>query len=213
MFTQSLRFTAAFVVATAILLLASEPSAAQHRGGVHHGGSIHHGYSGHGGYSHFGYYPGHYSYYPSHYNYYRHTYPSYSHFGLGYNPGYYSYPGYVPGYSLYSPPSSSYRAYYPPSLQPQIDNTAHISVRVPADAEVWFEGAATTQKGSLREFVSPPLTSGYQYTYTIRARWMEGNREVVQTRSVSVEPGTRASIDFTAPAPTEKVPAPKKSMP
>ena len=88
------------------------------------------------------------------------------------------------------------------------DNTAHVSVRIPADAEVWFGQGKTQQTGAVREFVSPPLTPGKEYTYDIKARWMVGGKEVVQTRQVDVAAGTFKAVDFTKPA-AEGVEPPK----
>jgi len=75
-------------------------------------------------------------------------------------------------------------------------NTARVNVRVPANAEVMFEGAKTTQTGSSRQFVSPPLTPGGNYTYDIQARWMENGRQVSRTRHVPVQAGQVVRVDF-----------------
>jgi uncharacterized protein (TIGR03000 family) len=45
---------------------------------------------------------------------------------------------------------------------------------VPADAEVWFNGVPTKQTGTRREFVTPPLDPGGDYSYRLRVRWNEG---------------------------------------
>src|SRR5712664_2259307 len=55
-----------------------------------------------------------------------------------------------------------------------------INISVPADAEIWFDRARTTQKGEFRQFVSPPLTPGRDYFYDIKARWTENGKEVTQ---------------------------------
>src|SRR5262249_40914799 len=44
-----------------------------------------------------------------------------------------------------------------PSTSDAASTAVRINVRVPADAEVWVEGAKTTQTGTRRTFVSPPL--------------------------------------------------------
>ena len=85
--------------------------------------------------------------------------------------------------------------YYPPP--PPTDNTVNVRVIVPANAEVWFDDSATQQRGSVREFVSPPLTPGRQYTYEIRARWREGDHDVTRTRNVNVQAGQTVTVDFT----------------
>jgi uncharacterized protein (TIGR03000 family) len=151
-------------------------------------------------------------------------------FPYGYGYGYGGYPGYgYGGYDAdYYPPT--YGApdpsmYYAPAggggpsvynvgdssagggSRPQ-DLTAHILVKIPADAEVWFGQGKTQQSGAQREFVSPALSPGKDYTYDIKARWMEGGQEVVQTRRVDVTAGAWKVADFTKPAP-EAVEPPK----
>jgi uncharacterized protein (TIGR03000 family) len=102
-----------------------------------------------------------------------------------------------------SPPSELRRAdYYTPetarsSMQP---NQVSLEVRVPADAEIFVEGEKTAQKGTLRRFVSPPITPGTRYTYEIKAKWMEGGREVDRTRKVDVRAGDRLRVDLTKPS-------------
>ena len=128
--------------------------------------------------------------------------------------GGYSYPVYygapyaveVP---VYSPPAG-YQSFYPPGTVPPdaaaapapalSEQVVQVQVRVPGNAQVWFGGASTQQNGSVREFVSPPLVPGRDYTYQIRARWMEGGREIDQTRTVRVHAGERVTVDFTRPA-------------
>ena len=76
------------------------------------------------------------------------------------------------------------------------DDTVHVRVMVPANAEVWFDDNPTQQRGSIREFLTPPLTPGLQSTYEIRARWREGNHDMTQTRKVSIQAGQTVTVDF-----------------
>jgi uncharacterized protein (TIGR03000 family) len=75
-------------------------------------------------------------------------------------------------------------------------NVAHITVRVPANADLEFEGQKTQQKGSMREFVSPPLTPGKDYTYDIKARWTENGRDMTKDQHVTVRAGSQAMVNF-----------------
>jgi uncharacterized protein (TIGR03000 family) len=125
------------------------------------------------------YYPRYWGYYPSFFNY-----------------GSYPYAEYGPGYNPYGSPPGGYQAFYPPTAQPEL--TAQVAVRVPANAEVWFNGAAAAQKGPLRELVSPPLTPGLEFNYEIRARWLENGREVTKVRQVTVRAGDRLTVDLTS---------------
>jgi len=78
-----------------------------------------------------------------------------------------------------------------PKLQP-----VTLMVRVPADAQVWLNGTKTTSKGTVREFVSPPLETGWKYSYEIRARWTENGKAVERTRALRVQPGQKLDIDM-----------------
>jgi uncharacterized protein (TIGR03000 family) len=79
------------------------------------------------------------------------------------------------------------------------DNIAHLTVRVPPGAQVWFENQTTNQKGAVRNFVSPALAPGRDYTYDIRATWLQSGRTVDQKREVAVHAGSRVTVDFTQP--------------
>jgi uncharacterized protein (TIGR03000 family) len=80
-------------------------------------------------------------------------------------------------------------------------NAAQVLVHVPADAEVWFDGAKTTQSGSGRSFRSPALRPGVSYLYVVRARWKEDGREVEQLQSITVHAGERVNVAFPLPRP------------
>jgi uncharacterized protein (TIGR03000 family) len=132
-------------------------------------------------------------------------YSDYSYPYYGYDnsyPGYYSYPdyygpdfSYVPDYS-YSQNLPSYDL-----EQSAPDNRAHIRVRVPGNAQLWFDDQPTTRAGSVRTFTSPDLTPGHTYTYDLRAQWRQGNQDVTQTRHVVVHPGEQVMVDFLRPMP------------
>lgn len=84
------------------------------------------------------------------------------------------------------------------------DNTVTVEVRVPdPDAVVWIDGYKTTQRGTARKFVSPPLAPGKTYRYEIRAEWTQGGRKVEQTQAVTVEAGHRVAVDFLAGTPAK----------
>jgi uncharacterized protein (TIGR03000 family) len=81
-------------------------------------------------------------------------------------------------------------------------NTARVEVRVPANAEVMFEDEKTTQTGSSRQFVSPPLTPGEKYVYDIQARWTENGRQVSRTRHIPIQAGQVVRVDFLRGEPS-----------
>jgi uncharacterized protein (TIGR03000 family) len=144
------------------------------------------GYGGYGGYGSYGGY----------------SYPSY------YGSTYTNAPSYV-GYSSYYPPvdTTDYVAPAAYNVEPATpDNEAHITLNVPANAEVWFDGDKTSQTGPTREFVSPPLTPGQTYTYVVRARWTENGRPVDQTRELHVRANQQTIENFPAGAGTTSAP-------
>ena len=59
----------------------------------------------------------------------------------------------------------------------------------------------TTVSGTERNFNSPPLDKGYDYSYTIRARWTQDGAPVEQTRKVAFKAGSQIRVDFTNPLP------------
>jgi uncharacterized protein (TIGR03000 family) len=208
-----------------------------HGGGWHgggwHGGGWHGGW--HGGWS--GYRGGFYGrgWAP---RYYGHSYyPWGLGFGLGYYPSY-LYGGYSPSFSYgvvttpYVPgyvapgPGVTAEADYPPSsggasggIPADAETapaaaTARVTVVVPdANAQVWFNGVLTRPTGTRREFVSPPLAPGRDYTYEVRARWSEGGRRFDQTKTVLVRAGEHVLVNFTNTAPQPEAPQPRPLPP
>jgi uncharacterized protein (TIGR03000 family) len=111
------------------------------------------------------------------------------------------------------------RGQAPPS---STDTTALLKVLVPiADARLEVDGVVTKQTGLSRQFVSPPLTAGKRYIYSLKLTYTDNGKEVVREKSVTVEPGKEVEVDFRAadakgtPAETAKgeAPEPKKTAP
>jgi uncharacterized protein (TIGR03000 family) len=114
----------------------------------------------------------------------------------------YSYPTAGPSYSYpyaaYYPTAEAsyyqpYSASYPQEQAVEI-NTVTMRLSVPAGAKVWFDGAATAQTGADREFESPPLTPGREYTYHVRVQWHHNGKAVERTRAVTVHAGDRINL-------------------
>ena len=82
------------------------------------------------------------------------------------------------------------------------DEPVVITVNVPNDAQIWFEGSKTSQTGTSRQFISPALKSGRSYTYTLRVRRSENGRDVDETRKLSVRAGENVILTFGASAQT-----------
>jgi uncharacterized protein (TIGR03000 family) len=112
----------------------------------------------------------------------------------------YSFPAYGDGSA-----SPAYRSgYYGPnvvvpssySAPPQPNAPAHVTVRAPANAEIWVDGLITASSGPVREFDSTPLVPGYRYTYEIMARWNQNGEVVNQTQQVEVRAGAQVTVRF-----------------
>jgi uncharacterized protein (TIGR03000 family) len=85
-------------------------------------------------------------------------------------------------------------------------NRAHLQLLVPEKAEVRVEGVKTSKTGTVRDFVSPPLTPGKNMTYTIAVRYTDASgKPVEETHSVRVRANDRLRIDCTKPANAEPV--------
>jgi uncharacterized protein (TIGR03000 family) len=118
---------------------------------------------------------------------------------------------YAPRAYYYAPPISSYApaspnssvSYDTPSNAPS-DRAVRVSVHVPANAEIWFDGNPTQQRGERRTYVSPPLAPDPARHYEVRARWVDGNgRFVDQTRWVAVRAGQLSMVDFLSQESSE----------
>jgi len=156
--------------------------------------------------------------------YYSFGYTSYGYTPYGY--GYGAYPGYrmgiyyastsnyrpstytpTPATSRISPASTvavntsvrpaSYESYYP--ANPVTSQTALIEVRVPAEAEVWFDGEKSIQTGLERSFRSPALQPDTIYSYEVKARWTENGKPVEKMRKVRIMKGEQIRITFLNP--------------
>jgi uncharacterized protein (TIGR03000 family) len=79
-----------------------------------------------------------------------------------------------------------------------------IDVLTPATAEITFEGAKTTQTGSRRLFISPPIKSGQNYIYEINVKWLENGKPIAHTRKLPVRAGQRLMVDLTREMPTNQ---------
>jgi uncharacterized protein (TIGR03000 family) len=173
------------------------------RGGGHFGGGFHGGHVGgfRGGFHHdgFGHHFGGYGYYPYYDGY---TYDPYA-YGQGDVMGDSAYYGSdeeaTPydsgGYSSIAPSPLGYQ-----SALPAAANAAHVTLTVPPGARVSFGGAPTTSTGPVREYVSPALTPGKQYTYEVRVRWNDNGQVVTQTQQVEVSAGTHVNVAFPRPS-------------
>ncbi len=127
--------------------------------------------------------------------------------GPGFIPGYGYYPGVVgpshypwmdgPGVpfdrrkldAMTSGPAPANEGSLPPGA-------ALLIVKIPAEAELWFDGVKTVQEGSYRQFITPPLPSGLPLSYTLRARWRIKDAELSRVEEVQVQSGATVTVNF-----------------
>jgi hemoglobin len=96
-----------------------------------------------------------------------------------------------------------------PAALKAADRPSAITITVPADAEVWFDGKPTVSRGAVRLYESPPLNTERYYGYEVRVRWMANGKAMGQTRMVSFKGGSPVAVDFTKPEPPDgKAPKP-----
>jgi uncharacterized protein (TIGR03000 family) len=107
-------------------------------------------------------------------------------------------PGTTPGTP--GAPGSERRAFYGAN----VSAPAQLSVRLPAMAELQIDGQKTRSTGPMRRYTSPPLEPGQQYTYELRAKWMQNGREMTRTRTVEVRPGQVVNVDLLSPSAEER---------
>jgi uncharacterized protein (TIGR03000 family) len=194
---------AAALLAGALLMGTGEPCQAGRGGGGYggsrggYGGGYRGSYGGYRGY--YGGYRGYRGYYGGYLGY--PYYPFYP-----YDPYFYM-PAFAVGYpALYAPaPAAPYLA-APAALetlpppQPAFRETAgHVVVKLPADAELWFNGTRMNATGPARSFQTPVLAPDARVTYEARARWLEDGRALIQTQRFSVGTGDHVTVSFPIP--------------
>jgi len=135
-----------------------------------------------------------------------------------YGPEYYSGPitNESSSTSAQSPGSRGYQSFY---AGPSLDRDKillRINVPIP-DAKVWIENQPTQQMGLNRLFISPPLDPQKEYTYSVRASWMQNGQEVTQEKTLSARTGQEVTANFSVVGeqkqnkpgrPAEKLPKP-----
>lgn len=90
-------------------------------------------------------------------------------------------------------------------IPPPTPNSAHLQLVVPENAEVLVEGNKTATTGTIREFVSPPLTPGKNMIYAITVRYTDaGGNAIEESRSLRVHANDQLRIDCTKSAPAEQ---------
>jgi len=207
MFRHKILSIGAPLLASVAMLFTSGTSEAAGRGGGGGGRGGGGGYRGGYGGGYRGGYAGYRGYGYGGYRGYGYGYRGYGYGGVGYYGGLgYYYPYYAgypytdayPDYSAsYSPAPAVYQSFYAaPAAVTAPNNKALIDVNVPADAAIWIDGNPTKQTGASREYVTPALTPGQNYSYELKARWMENGQPVEKTQKVRFQAGNQVVVNF-----------------
>jgi uncharacterized protein (TIGR03000 family) len=113
-------------------------------------------------------------------------------------------PGFIPGYGYYQGPGQ-----YPwldgpmmPFDRRQLSASssgspknapARLILKMPAEAELWFDDFKTTQRGTYREFIA---TLQSEAGYTLSVRWQTQGVELIRTERVLLQPGQTRTVNF-----------------
>jgi uncharacterized protein (TIGR03000 family) len=77
---------------------------------------------------------------------------------------------------------------------------ATLVVSLPADAKLTVDGKPTASTTDTRVLVSPPLESGKDFVYTLRAEVTRDGRTQSVTRDVTVRAGQETRVTLEVPS-------------
>jgi uncharacterized protein (TIGR03000 family) len=145
---------------------------------------------GYGGYGWDGYSPGYYGT-PDNY-----AFGTYS----DYQPYYYTQPMIstntgLSNYQVQAPTGTSYasQSFY---SAPSTAGSAELTVKVPANAQLWLGTMQSGQTGTDRHFTFPALPAGDNY-FTLRSTWNDNGKMVTRDRQVNMKAGANSTVDLT----------------
>ncbi|MEX2115089.1 MAG: TIGR03000 domain-containing protein [Pirellulales bacterium] len=165
-------------IAVVLFLAAQEANAFGHR----HGGWCGAGGCGGGGCGYGGWYGG------------------YGGYGWGYGGWYGGYNGYGWGYGGYRTSLGYLANIAAPTTSARVastaNNSATLTVSVPADARIFVNDQATKTTGASRSYVSRNLQPGARYTYRVRAEFTRDGRQVSEVKTVQLSAGQNQSLAF-----------------
>jgi uncharacterized protein (TIGR03000 family) len=73
---------------------------------------------------------------------------------------------------------------------------AMIRVELPEDARLTFDGESTVSTGASRLFISPLLSRGREFSYTLRAERKQGDKSVCASKTITVRAGEETQVDL-----------------
>jgi uncharacterized protein (TIGR03000 family) len=90
------------------------------------------------------------------------------------------------------------RISYYPAANLNLNDCCQIRVVCPDQAKVYFDGKVTTSTGMTRTFDTPSLPQG-KCSYVVRCTWIENGLEIGRDITLTCNPNTVCTVDFTAP--------------
>lgn len=88
-------------------------------------------------------------------------------------------------------------------LSPKRDNSARLTISVPADARVMINGRPTESTGAHREYISHGLVSGLTYKYEVCAQVTRNGKTLEETKVVILTAGANEGVAFRFQAKSE----------
>jgi uncharacterized protein (TIGR03000 family) len=77
--------------------------------------------------------------------------------------------------------------------------SATLTLELPAAADVWLDGQKqATSADATRVLASPPMTIGEQYTFRVRAEWVEKGTKYQTEQTTTVRAGERGKLTVYA---------------
>jgi len=92
--------------------------------------------------------------------------------------------------------SSSSASPSAPSVAVPASAAARLEVKLPVNARLWIEGKEIEKLSTSFSLTSPPLETGYNYTYHLRIQWTDNGVQVTRERAVPIHAGESVTIDF-----------------
>jgi uncharacterized protein (TIGR03000 family) len=78
---------------------------------------------------------------------------------------------------------------------------AQVTVRLPAEARLWVDGAPCPLTSDTRTFATPGLTPGREYVYIMRAEAIRDGQTITQTQRIVLAAGRQVNVTFGDLAP------------
>jgi uncharacterized protein (TIGR03000 family) len=105
-------------------------------------------------------------------------------------------------------PTVAMQSFYSgPSTSP---GKAELTVKVPANAQLWLGTMLSGQQGTERHFSFPALPQGDNW-FTLRSTWTDNGQTVTREKKVNMKGGANSSVDFTKATDEKAQPADQKA--